>query len=167
MGSKMFWSTVIPFFSSKRLIHNDNISIEVGNEIIADEYPTNLETVPSTVSKKEIVAIIIDKFKNHPSIISMTNELPPTTELNTKAATVDQINKIIRRLDAKKAAGPGKILVKVVKMSKYIIDKQITKTINNNLLENSSSGFTKIASVSQYLKMETEQKQKNTDQLVL
>ena len=52
-------------------------------------------------------------------------------------------------------------------MSKYIIDKQITKTINNNLLENSSSGFTKIASVSQYLKMETEQKQKNTDQLVL
>ena len=89
MGSKKFWSTVIPFFSSKRLIHNDNISIEVGNEIIADEYPTNLETVPSTVSKKEIVAIIIDKFKNHPSIISMTNELPPTTELNTKAATVD------------------------------------------------------------------------------
>ena len=49
------------------------------------------------------MATIIDKFSNHWSIISIKNEFPPIAELNIKAATVDQINKIIRRLDAEKA----------------------------------------------------------------
>ena len=60
-------------------------------------------------------------------------------QLNIKAATVDQINEIIRSLDAKKAIGPNKIPVKVVKMSAYIIDKHLTNIINNDLLRNSFS----------------------------
>ena len=62
--------------------------------------PTKLGTLASRISEKEIVATIIDKIKNHPSIISIKNEFRPTAELNIKAATVDQINKIIRNLDA-------------------------------------------------------------------
>ena len=46
-----------------------------------------------------MVATIIDKFKNHPSIISIKNEFQPTAERNIKAATVDQT------LNAKKATG--------------------------------------------------------------
>ena len=46
----------------------------------------------------------------------------------------------------KKAAGPGKILVKVVKMSAYIINKHLTN-INNGLLSNSFLDSSKIASV--------------------
>ena len=76
----------------------------------------------SRISEKEIVTTITDKFKNDPSIISINNEFRPNAELNFKAATVDQINKIIRSLDAKKATGQDKIPVKVVKMSAYIID---------------------------------------------
>ena len=57
------------------------------------------------------------------------------------------MNKIIRRLDARKATGPDKIPVKVAKMSPYIIDKHLTKIINNDLLRDSFSGSAKIASV--------------------
>ena len=77
----------------------------------------------------------------------MKNEFRPTAELNIKAATVDQINKIIRSLETKRAARPDKILVKVVKMSAHIIDKHLTNIINNDLLRNSFSDSAKIASV--------------------
>ena len=160
MGSKKFWSTVKPFLSSKGFIHNNDITIEINNKTIKDKselaqtfnshyinivestigkHPTKLETLASRISEKEIVATIIDKFKTHSSIINIKNEFRPTADLNIKAATVDQINKIIRNLDAKKATGPDKIPVKVVKMSAYIIDKHLTNIINNDLLRNSFS----------------------------
>ena len=144
MGSKQFWSTVKPFLSSKGFIHNNDISIEIDNKIIDDEselpktfhsryinivkstngkHLTKLGTSASRVNEKEIVATITDKFKNHPSIISIKKEFRPTAELNLKAATVDQINKIRRSLDAKKA------------------------TVNNDFLRNSFSDSAKIASV--------------------
>ena len=146
MGSKKFWSTVKPFLSSKGFIHNNGIIIEINNKIIEDEsevaktfnyiniiksttgkHPTKLGTSASRISEKEVVVTIIDKFKNHPSIISIKNEFRPTAELNIKAATVNQINKI-RCLDATKATGPEKIPVKVVKILACIIDKHLTNT---------------------------------------
>ena len=39
--------------------------------------PTKLGTLARRVSEKKIVATIIDKFKNHPSVISIKNESPP------------------------------------------------------------------------------------------
>ena len=157
MSSKNLWSTVKPLFSSKDFIHNNDITSEIDNKIFEDvselaktfnshyinivkittgKHPTKLGTLASRSSEKEIVATIIDKFKNHRSIINIKNEFRPTAELNIKVATVDQINKIIRSLDAKKATGPDKILVKVVKMSACVIDKHLTNIINNDLLRN-------------------------------
>ena len=150
MGSKRFWSTVKPFLSSKGSIHNNDIAIKIDNKIIevkselakkfnlhyinivkstTGKQPTKLGTLASRISEKEIVTTIIDKFKNHRSIISIKNEFRPTAEINIKAATDDQINEKIGSLGAKKAIGPDKILVKVVKMSIYIIDKHIAKKL--------------------------------------
>ena len=95
------------------------------------KYPARPGTLASRISEKEI-----DKFKNHLSIVSIKNEFQPTPELNVKPATVDQVNKILRSLDAKKATGPDKIPIKVVQMSAYIIDKYPTNIINNDLLRN-------------------------------
>ena len=86
-------------------------------DITTGKHPTKLETLANRIREKEIGTTIIDKFKNHPSVVTIKNEFRPTAELNIKAATVDQINTIIRSLGTKKAKGPDKILVKVVKMS--------------------------------------------------
>ena len=95
MVSKKFWSTVKPFLSSKGFIHNNDIKTEIDNKIIEDKselaktfnshyiniaksttgmHPTKLGTLASRISEKEIIVTIIDKFKNHPSIISIKNE---------------------------------------------------------------------------------------------
>ena len=37
MMREKFWSTIKSFLSSKGLIHNDNILIEIDNKIIEDE----------------------------------------------------------------------------------------------------------------------------------
>ena len=102
-------------------------------KITTGKHPTKLGTLASRISEKEIVAISLIKFKNLPSITNIKNEFRPTAELNIKAVTVDQINKIIRSLDVNKATGPDEIPVKVVKMSTYIIDKHLTNTMNNDL----------------------------------
>ena len=80
-------------------------------KITTGKHPTKLGTLASRISEKEIVAISLIKFKNLPSITNIKNEFRPTAELNIKAVTVDQINKIIRSLDANKATGPDKIPV--------------------------------------------------------
>ena len=129
MGSKMFWRTAKPFLSSKGLIHNNDITIEIDDKIIEDKselakafkshyikivkstavkHPTKLGTLASSINEKEVITTITDKFKNHPSIISIRNEFRPTAELNINPATADQINKIIRRLDAKKQQDQAK-----------------------------------------------------------
>ena len=94
---------------------------------------------------KLTLTTIIDKFKNHPGINTTKNEFPATKNLNIEAATVDQITKIIRTLDPKKATGPEKMPVKVVKMSANIMEKILTDIINNDLLRNSFSDSAKIA----------------------
>ena len=86
-------------------------------------------------------------LQNHSSIISFKNIFPTTAAVNIKPATVDQINKIIRSLDAKKVTGPDKISVKVVKIPAYIIDKHLTNKINNKVLRNSFSVSVKTASI--------------------
>ena len=42
------------------------------------KHPTKLGTVASRIRQKEIVTTTTDKFKNHPSIISIKNEFRPT-----------------------------------------------------------------------------------------
>ena len=150
----MFWSTDKPFLPSKGFVHNNDITIEIDNKTIEDnselaniynshyidivksttgKHATKLGNLASWISKKELVTTIIGKFKNHAGIISVKSEFRPIAELNIKAATVDQIDKIIRSLEARKATRPDKIPVKVVIMSAYIINKHLTNIINNDL----------------------------------
>ena len=119
MGSKKFWSTVKPR-RSKCFLHNDNTSIELDNKIIAGEFELAkklnsqyINVVKSRsnkiinsacrISKIDIDATFIDRFKNHWRIISIKNEFLPIAELNIKTTTVNQIYKITGSLDAKKA----------------------------------------------------------------
>ena len=142
MGSKRFWYAVKPFLISKGFIHKEKISTEIEVKNTSGKTPTIL--VKLTIMKLTLTTII-DKFKNHPGINTTKNEFPATKNLNIEAATVDQITKIIRGLDPKKATGPEKMPVKVVKMSANIMEEILTDIINNDLLRNSFSDSAKIA----------------------
>ena len=66
--------------------------------------------------------------------------------------TIDQINKKLRSLDAKKAIVPYKNSSECCEMLAYIIDRHLKNIINNDFLRNSFSDSAKIASVRPILK---------------
>ena len=84
MGSKTFWSTVKPFFSSKGFIHNNDITTEINNKIIEDKselaktfnshyinivksttgkHPTKLGTLASRINEKKLLQLSLTSSK--------------------------------------------------------------------------------------------------------
>ena len=65
----------------------------------------------------ETVETIINTYERHPSIKLIREHIPKENDFNIKAASVQQINKIIQGLNLKKATRPDKIPVKIVKLA--------------------------------------------------
>ena len=62
-------------------------------------------------------------------------------------AKVEQVNKILRSINSRKATGPDKIPPKIVKMSANIIDSHLTNIINSDLKRNAFSVSGKVTSI--------------------
>ena len=76
---------------------------------------------------------IIEKYKNHPSLKAIQDNLPVNKEFKIEEAKIEQIDKILRNINSRKATGPDKILPKIVKMSANIIGSHLTNIINSDL----------------------------------
>ena len=68
-------------------------------------------------------------------------------EFKTEEAKFEQINKVLRYINSRKATGPDKIPPKIVKMSANIIDSHMINIINSNLKRNAFSDSAKVASI--------------------
>ena len=86
----------------------------------------------------ETVKLIIENFKNHPSIIKIRENFPGTTlgTFSLPLATKEEINKILKDIDTTKSCGPDKIPPKIAKMSANILDKTLVDIINDMVLNN-------------------------------
>ena len=106
---------------------------------------------------KFTVETIIKTYEHHPSIKFNKEYIQKeNNDFNIKAASVGQINKIIKGLNPKKATGLDKIPVKIVKLVASVIDSHLTNIINNDLSNNAFSGSAKLASVRPIYKKVTE-----------
>ena len=65
---------------------------------------------------------IIKKYKNHLSIKAIQDTFPVKKEFEIKEAKVQQINRILKNINSRKATEPDEILPKIVKMSANIIN---------------------------------------------
>ena len=101
-----------------------------------------LENDLDYINDSLITKRIIEKYKNHPSIKAIQNKRSKIEE-----AKVEQINKILRNINFRKATGPDKIPPKIVKMSANIVDSHLTNIINSDLKRNSFSDSAKVASI--------------------
>ena len=79
--------------------------------------------------------------------IILALNLKENNDFNIRAASVGQIIKIFKGLNPKKATGPNKIPIKIVKLEANVIDSHLTNIINNNLSKNSFSDSTKLVSI--------------------
>ena len=90
---------------------------------------------------------IIEKYKNHASLKAIQDALPVNKEFKIEEAKVEQIHKILRNINSRKAKGPDKIPPKIVKMSINIIGSHLTNIINSDLKRNAFSDSAKVASI--------------------
>ena len=68
-------------------------------------------------------------------------------EFKIKEARVEQVNKILRNINPRKATGPDEIPPKIVKMSANIIDSHLTSITNSNLKRNAFYDSAKVTSI--------------------
>ena len=93
-------------------------------------------TLKNIVKQNEISSII--NIKNHID--------SPSTRFDIPTAKIEDINKIIKNINPKKAADPDKIPPKIVRLSANI-DSHLMNIINNDLSNNSFSNEAKVAIV--------------------
>ena len=97
------------------------------------------------VNDSLITKWIIEKYKNHPSIKAIPDTFPGKKQFKIEEAKVEQITKILRNINSRKATGPDKSPPKIVKMSANIIDSHLTNIINSDLNSNAFSDSAKVA----------------------
>ena len=88
---------------------------------------------------------IIKHYKNHPSIETINKICNKKENFDIPTTTTEEINKIIKELDPKKAIGLNKIPPKIVKMSANVIDSHLVNIINNDITINVFSKKAKVA----------------------
>ena len=90
---------------------------------------------------------VIKHCKNHPSIKTRNKICNKKENFDIPTTTTEEINKIIKGLDPRKAAGLDMIPPKIVKISAYVIDSHLANIKNNDITKNVFSQKAKVAYV--------------------
>ena len=130
VNNKAFWNTVKPFLTNKGFLTNETIAIENKGKIVTDKsklvnlfnshyinivektsgFPPEIEGNPENKTNDiATVQSIIQKYQKHPSILNIRSKNTVKNIFDIPAATSEQINKIIKKLNAKKATEHDKI----------------------------------------------------------
>ena len=91
---------------------------------IDDKPPMKLENNLDYIIDSLIAKQIIEKYKNHSGIKFIQDTFHMKKESKIEEAKAEQVNKILRNINSRKATGPDKIPPKIVKMSADIIDSR-------------------------------------------
>ena len=147
VGNKLFWHTVKSFLTSKGFLHSDDMTLHIGDKTVTDynelakAFNNYINIVQNTTGKptiklqrsnndKSTVKTIIKTYEHHPSIkLIKAQILKENNDFKIKAVSAGQINKIIKGLNPKKATGPDKIPVKIVKLEASVINFHLTNII--------------------------------------
>ena len=105
-------------------------------------------------NKNKVLSSILDKNRNHPSIIKIhKNRNLQSSSISILSSswgskiTPKEINAILKSLNSKKAAGIHKMPTKLVKLASEILAEPLSVTINNSISTFTFSNNAKIASV--------------------
>ena len=158
-----FWETIKPFITNKNGLNNNSIILNKDNKIITQEKelvnifndhyiniverstgiaPTSITNL--NTNSDEQLFNIINKFKNHPSIIKIKQIQHPYNVDKFVFKNVDEpeIKNLLSQMDVNVSTGEDKIPPKLVKLAKKNLVKRLTKAINISI---NSSVFPKMA----------------------
>ena len=144
--NKLFWKTVKPSFTDKTL-KDERITLVEKNEVISDdiklvkifsEYFGNIVQnlgIDNLSLETENVTIesAIEKYKNHPSIKIIQENIDPCRKFSFDKVNAEYISKIIDNLDTSKASQQGDIPTHIMKDNKDLYSNFISENFNSAL----------------------------------
>ena len=84
---------------------------------------------------EEIVNKVLKHYENHPSVSKIKCNQNEILNFDFPTAKAEDINKIIKSLNPRKATGPDGIPVKILKIARNVIVSHLTNIINRDIKE--------------------------------
>ena len=151
-GNKKFWKTVKPLFSDK-ISHEDIISLTEDGKTITEDLQMaeifknyfsnvtrsfgdrNVPTKPGIANSQNTVSNAINKFRNHPTILSINKNMERIgcPSFAFEFVSLEETIKEVNKLSIKKASQTLDIPVKIVKENKDLISYFVYNNFNNAL----------------------------------
>ena len=152
--NKKFWNTIKPLFSNKGG-SKDSIVLVKGDKVISDDAEVahtfndffkrtvstldiieNRYLITETNNEKCDVNEAITKFKNHPSIINIKDNVTTEIEFSFSNVNIDEMKLEIKCLNGKKAGTFMNIPTKQLKQVTDIICQPLMNIWNNEIVQN-------------------------------
>ena len=152
MSSKAFWDLVKPFLSNKGGLTGTDISLVKEDRIVTDDHdlceifndyyiniventsgnkPSNIADTVSTSDDREIVRLILDKYKDHPSILAIVRDPEHILEtFSFKEVLTRDVWLQLKRLDGSKSTGVDQIPPKLVSLASNELAVPLSNAIN-------------------------------------
>ena len=174
--NQKFWKTIKPFLTSKQPSSN-NIILKEDDEIITDEREicdifNNFfshvamdigfkDDIPDDFQTADGFARIIDKHSNHPSVIKIRENIHTQHYFYFTAVNDKNIEKLMQRMDPKKAQGYDNIPSKLLRLGASGISSHVSQLVNHCLHVCEFPDMMKLADVSSLFKKNDNLKKDN------
>ena len=154
ISNQDFWKLVKPFLSNKGGLVGDDISLVHNNQIVTDDYklteilnnhyinivektsgqkPCNIADTVETDDDRQLVRLILDKYKDHPSVHAIREGSDISNSFSFHEVQHHEVLALLRSLDGKKSTGEDQIPPKLVHLAADELTAPLTFAINSCL----------------------------------
>ena len=153
--NKKFWKTIKPLLSEKGVCGSSKINLVVNEENLSDDkeiaetfdnyFNNAVKSLNLQCSKEHLndvsnendpFEIAIKRFKDHPSIVNINENIPKTTTFNFNEIGSDSIKKMIDNLDSRKSGTFGGLPVNCLQGVSDISGQFLNNVWNDEVLQN-------------------------------
>ena len=182
-NSKPFYNLIKPYMTNKGALCSTDINLMENGKLVSKEnvladifvdYYTNIvkyssgknpisiaDTLEIGESYDVIIGAILEKYENHPSIISIKSKITYTDRFRFQSVRESDILKMLKSVDSKKSIGIDGLPPQIVKYSADILAKPLTDIINQSINENIFPTKAKVAAVLPLFKKDDRSQKKN------
>ena len=163
--NRLFWKTVKPFFSEKsqhrekitlieqtNIITNDKLIAESFNKFFSNivknlNIPPLEEYIGNTDDTEDPVLKAIRKYKNHPSINMIRNNIPENLSFSFHQVTANEIEKELKSLNSTKTAQENDVPTKIIKENIDLFTPFLTLDFNSSIINATFPNKLKLADI--------------------
>ena len=158
---KSFWNTISPFISDKKARNGNNIILQDGDKIVADEISVSelfneyFSNIASEIGFTENITSAEDAIQHyscHPSITKIKSNMTMAEDFNFSSVTSDSVMLCLKNINPRKSTGFDNIPGKLIRLAHRELAVPITNLINVSMTQSVFPDIYKCAEVSPIFK---------------